>query len=108
MAEHTPARGCANVWSASKQISFRIAEKHSNNASTLILCLASDHKIEKHGVNESKTAVRISGGRQDTWSRNAMKIGANGTRLSRGVSHALTRLEPSISSQQMIEERSCQ
>jgi len=37
-----------------------------------------------------------------------MKIGANGMRFSRGVSHALARREPSMSLQHMIEERSCQ
>lgn len=56
-AEHTVARCFSKFWLASKQKNFRVAEKHSSNVSTLILCFARGHRKEKHRVNEVKTAV---------------------------------------------------
>jgi len=56
-AEHIAKHGCANFWFASKETIFRVAEKHSNSVSTLILCFASGHMTEKHGLNEVKTVV---------------------------------------------------
>jgi len=55
--EHTAARGCANFWLESEQTIFSVAEKHSSNVSPLILCFASGHRTEKHGVNEVKRVV---------------------------------------------------
>lgn len=107
-AEHTAVRGCVKFWLASKGTVFKVAEKHSSNVSTLILCFASGHMTEKHGMNEMKTAAWISGERRCTWSKNAIKMGANGVRFRRGFSHALTRWRPSMSLQCMMEERSCQ
>lgn len=107
-AEHTVVRGFSKCWYPSKENIFRVAEKHSSNVSTLILCFARGHRKEKHEVNEVKTVDGISKGRRGTWSRNEIKIGANGVRFSREVSHALTRREPPMSLRDTIEERSCQ
>lgn len=56
-AEYTAVWGCVSSRLASKQTAFRVVEKHSSNASTLILCFASGHITEKHGMNEVKAVV---------------------------------------------------